>query len=270
MVIRLLLLVFYLASPAATGETILISSSPSLPRDSSESVFIPIATLLSRTTGKNFEYRYPVNWPAYVQDIRDSKYGLLFDEPHLVAWRAERGIHAPLLRLPGAMQFVVVALERDDSIVQLSDLAGLTVCTNPPPALDGLVLLAQFRNPARQPQIRQKSTYQDAYNQLLAAECRAAVLPYDWYTNASGEDRETRVIFLSEEFPNWTLSGDSAIPQNIRLQILNALLDPAQPAAYSLARIAGDVPNVPPYLLPASDTEYRNHSKILEGFWGLH
>ena len=60
-----------------------------------------LAALLTQTTGSAFSYRHPASWPGYIESMRESRYQLLFDEPHLVGWRVENLKHVPLIRLPG-------------------------------------------------------------------------------------------------------------------------------------------------------------------------
>lgn len=256
----------FTASSGAQDETWLISSSPSISREQSEKVFIPIAQLLARVTGKEFEYRYPVNWPGYIHNMRESKSVLLFDEPHLVSWRIENSRHVPLLKLSGNMSFVIITQNNDESIIQLPDLAGRSVCANAPPAIDGLVLLAQFSNPVRQPQIRQAENYTDAYDQLLNRRCRGALLPTRLYENLSRKSNDTRALFLSEAFPNWTLSVDSRIPKALQYQIQQTLLSPDHTQTTGAMINVLDPGSV---LLPADGSAYRGYSSLLKNFWGL-
>ncbi len=259
-------LLVFTASSGAQGETWLISSSPSFARKQSEQVFIPIAQLLARVTGKDFEYRYPVNWPGYIQDMRESNSVLLFDEPHLVSWRMENGKHIPLLKLSGNMSFVIITRNNDESIIQLSDLAGRSVCANAPPARDGLVLFAQFNNPVRQPQIRQAKNFIDAYDQLLNGRCRGALLPARLYENLSRNGNDTRALFLSETFPNWTFSVDNRIPKPLQNKIQQTLLSPSHTGITSAMINLIDPGSA---LLPAAGSEYRGYSSLLKNFWGL-
>jgi len=254
------------ASSDAQGEAWLISSSPSFTREQSEKVFVPIARLLANATDKDFEYRYLANWPAYIQAMRESKSVLLFDEPHLVSWRIENGKHIPLLKLSGNMSFVIIKKKNDESIIQLSDLAGHPVCANAPPAIDGLVLLAQFNNPVRQPQIRQVKNYTDAYHQLLNGRCRGALLPARLYENISRNGNDTRVLYLSETFPNWTFSVDSRIPKPLQNKIQQTLLSPDRTDTTGAMINVIDPGSA---LLPAASSEYQGYSSLLKHFWGL-
>jgi ABC-type phosphate/phosphonate transport system substrate-binding protein len=250
----------------AHGEDYLIGSSPSLTREQGERIFQPIAELLGKATGVNFEYSYTAHWPGYIEDMRNSKHSLLFDEPHLVSWRLEYGTHSPVVKLSGDMGFVITARRNDESIVQLSDLAGRIVCAGAPPALDGLILYEQFANPSRQPQILPTANFRDAYDQLLNERCRAAVLPTTLYEALSLGSGELRVLFLSEAFPNWTLTADNRIPQPVLNEIRAALLDSDNQNITGV--IASEI-DPGKQVLRASVDEYPGYSRLLQDFWGL-
>lgn len=262
MVAALLLIV----SVCARADGYLIGSSPSLGKQASETLFPPLAELLSAATGSSFSYRYSGNWPVYIKSLRDSAFALMFDEPHLVSWRVEHTGHIPLVKLEGPLDFVIVTLDDDDEIIQLRDLAGRTVCADAPPALDALVLFAQFHNPSRQPVLHRVRDPLSAYRRLLNSGCRGAVLPSRLYERQSRNNNRTRVLFLSRPFPNWAVSADPRLPASTRERIRQALLDPknvtvTRPLAEAVAGSRG--------LQPTAQSDYRGHAGLLEDFWGL-
>jgi len=257
------LLSFTLAVSAACnhtrGDDFLIGASPGLEIEQRESMLLPIARLLENTTGVKFRYIPPKHWPGYMEDMRNSKYSLLLDEPHLASWRLENLAHVPIVRLPGNMSFVIAARKRDEDIVALADIAGHVVCAGAPPALDGLILFEQFDNPSRQPQLLPTSGFQEAYGYLVQGRCRAAVLRRADYEAGSHGGDALRILYLSETFPNWTLSADSRISETLLDRIRQALLDPA-----------GTGELVPGgRLLPANAADYSGLGRLLDNFWGL-
>lgn len=226
----------------------------------------PVANLLQRITGENFRYVYMAHWPGYIEDMRNSRFSLLFDEPHFVGWRLTNRLHVPLVRLSGKLSFVIVSRRSDESIVQLSDIAGHSVCAAVPPALGGLILFERFDNPSRQPRLRPTPGFGEAYDQLVGGHCRAAVLPSGQYETLADRRKLLRVLYLSEAYPNWALSVDKRIPSPVVNRIRDALLDPGN------GRVADAVtgefgPGI--HLLPANEEEYKNHSRLLDDYWGL-
>ena len=253
-------------STVAGGEPFVVSSSPSISQENAEKIFLPLTALLSRNTGKEFVYRYPANWPSYIQNMRLSKYHLLFDEPHIVSWRVENLQHTPILKLSGKLNFVIVARDRDSTIVQLADLAGYAVCAHSPPMMESLILFAQFVNPSRQPQLYQIESPAAGFTNLLAGNCRGAVLPTRLYDTLSEGDNTTRVLYLSASFPNWALSSGPTVTQDMRTQIRNIVLAPENSETMKgLASQWGDRPG----LRRATASEYLGYSDLLKDFWGF-
>ena len=224
-----------------------------------------LAGLLTQTTGSAFLPHHPGTWPGYIESVRESRYQLLFDEPHLVSWRVENLQHVPLVRLPGTIGYVVIAREDDNNIVQLKDLAGYVVCATVPPALGSLVLLQQFPNPSRQPVLRRTGAGLEAYRGLLTRKCRGAVLTQTFYERFALRNNETRVLFLSEPFANWALSADPAIPAQLQEQIRQVLLDPANSLVTQYLNYGTDTKK----LVPTGPDEYRGYADLLKDFWGF-
>lgn len=246
----------------AHGAEYVIGASPGVAKEQGTQLAQSIAILLGRVTGDTFSYAPTTHWPGYIEAMRNSGFSLLFDEPHLVSWRLENQRHIPLVKLSGNMSFVIVARRDDETIVQLTDVAGHTVCAGVPPALDGLILFEQFENPSRQPRIKSTRSAQEAHENLVQEECRAAVLPTAHYESLQNNGKPLRVLFLSRSFPNWTLSADNRVPALD--EIREALLDPANGAEAIISELYPGA-----RLLPANENEYKGLARLLEGFWGL-
>ena len=253
-------------SIAVRAQQYVIGASPSLSKQTGDQIFPRLAQLFTDATGEEFVYRYTGNWPSYIKHMRESNFHLAFDEPHLVGWRVENLQHVPLVKLDGSLDFVIITRNADDTIIQLSDLAGRTVCADAPPAMDGLILFAQFENPSRQPVLRRVRDPLSAYTRLLKNGCRGAVLPARLYERLSRGGNQTRILFLSEPFPNWALSAHPELPPAVRDRVRRLLLDPENSA---LTRGLTEVWEGDRGLRPADETEYRGHTHLLQNFWGL-
>ena len=149
--------------------------------------------------------------------------------------------------------------------MQLRDLAGYVVCADAPPALGGLVLLAQFRNPSRQPLLRQTGGPRQSYRTLLERNCRGAVLPRTLYERLARDHNEIRVLFLSRDFTNWALSADPAIPKALQEKIRQVLLDPANSLVTQYLNYGTGTNE----LLPTGPGEYQGYADLLQDFWGF-
>ena len=177
MQIRHLLLATLLFNSAVSAETYVFTSPPREDPTRGEQVYGPITRYLSKAVDADFVYQHPDNWLSYMKDMQDGRYDLVFDGPHFVSWRVENLEHTPLVRLPGALEFVIVARRDDQQIIGLPDLAGHVVCAHAPPNLATLTLQNQFPNINRQPQIKAIRGFPNAYKALLDQQCRATVMP---------------------------------------------------------------------------------------------
>lgn len=241
----------------------LVAASPGLSGEQGESLRQAVAELLGRATGREFEYAAATSWPRYIEDMKDSKHGLFLDEPHLVSWRVRHRSHVTLARLPGTMSFVIAARQGDDSVVQLSDIAGRPVCADEPPALDGLILFEQFDNPGRQPRLIPTTGFEQAYEFVTTGRCVAAVLKTGLYGDRPGARRALRILYLSNTYPNWTLSADDRIPGDVIESIRSFLSAAEDPGGTD----GGESPGT--LLIPAAVDEYEGLDRLLDDFWGL-
>lgn len=257
------LLSLFLSLPASAD---LILSAP--PRESSEDgamLYGPLAEHLTRLLGEKVTYRHPNNWLEYQRDLRKGVYDIVFDGPHFVSWRIEHLHHDVLVKLPGTLEFVVVAFADDGEIKNMRDLVGKKICGVPPPNLATLTVIDQFTNPVRQPIIWGVSGGNvDVYKALKDRECRAAVFRSEFY-----DKRLTKTIrdnlkelFRSKPLPNQAISAGPRLDSNEKTKIIRSLtLGEGRNAVQLITnRFAGKHSFV-----AASKKEYLAHNYLLEG-----
>jgi len=254
---------------AAVAETYVFTAPPRESSERGDKEYGPIATYLSNATGNRFEYRHYNYWPIYVRDMQAGKLDLIFDGPHFISWRIEKLNHTPLARLPGKLEFVVVALEGDKGVSSLNDLAGRLVCGHVPPNLATLTLLREFSNPLRQPQIHEVHGFKSAYQGLIGGTCQGAVLPNVKYARMVGSETlltKTKVLFESKSLPNQGFSAGARIPEKLQEAIRAALISPAgiNATAGLRARFAGA-----DRLVATNSSEYGGFSHLLMNYWGF-
>ena len=228
----------------------------------------PIAEFLSKATGQEIIYQHPKNWLSYMKDVQTGKYDLIFDGPHFVSWRVAKLNHAPLVRLPGGLDFVVITKKDSNTVQKLEDLAGRFVCGHAPPNLATLTMQAQFTNPNQQPQIRVVRGFPNAFKGLLAGNCDGAVIPAKVYNNLNKNDekKSTRILFHSKPLPHQAFSADPRISPQLQNQIRQALLSPNGVKATSKlrARFAGGKE-----LMATDRNEYQGFGYLLQEIWGF-
>ncbi len=150
----LLLLAAGFSNNSVLAEEILVFSAP--PRESVTSgikTYGPIASYLTKVTGKRVIYQHPGNWPSYTKNMRHNKYDFVFDGPHFVSWRIKHLKHRPAVKIPGDFVFAFVSKRHNPNIKQLDDLVARKVCGHAPPNQGTLRLFHLMNNPMRQPRL---------------------------------------------------------------------------------------------------------------------
>jgi ABC-type phosphate/phosphonate transport system substrate-binding protein len=197
------------------------------PRDSAareKAIYEPVAAYLSRVTHKPFEFHDAGDWLTYQSEMQKGEYDLVFDGPAFVGWRVAKLGHVPLVKVPGQLSFVVIARKNDQSVIQLADLAGRTVCSFAPPNLTALTLLFQFNNPARQPVVTPVKGFRSAYDDVVNGRCVGGVLQSKLYEEFDRDAHAVKVLFHSAPMPNQAFTAGPRIDAALRDQITAALL----------------------------------------------
>ncbi len=253
---------------AAHADSFIFTSPPREDPARGQQDYGPIARYLSEVTGSLIVYQHPDNWLSYMKDMQQDRYDLVFDGPHFVSWRMRRLGHTPLVRLPGQLDFVAISRRDDREVVGMSDLAGLSVCAHAPPNLATLTLQDQFRNPNRQPRIREIHGFPTAYRSLLDGGCRGTMIPVKIYQRLSRDQQPptTRVLYQSRPLPHQAFSAAPTIPESMQEQIRLALLDERSATATERLRkrFAGGQE-----LEPADYEQYQGFAGLLRNFWGF-
>lgn len=240
------------------------SAPPRESQQASIETYTPIAEYLSKVLGKPVTYKYPGNWLSYQTDMQKGNYDLVFDGPHFNSWRSAKLRHNVLAKFPGELTFIVAVKKTNNSITDLKQLNGRTVCGMNPPNLGTLTLLSQFDNPARQPVIVNAEGWENVYKNLMADKCSAAVLPIK---NLEKYDRGTftRVIFKAKPLPNQAFSASQRISSEDQGKITQALV--VQQASEPTAKLR-EIYAVEGNLIAASKEEYAGLGKWLKDTWG--
>jgi len=205
----------------------------------------------------------------YSTDMRSGKYDIVFDGPHFAAWRVKHLNHTPLVKLPGTLDFIVIARFDDKRINKLRDLVALPVCGLPSPNLGTTMVMAQFVNPVTQPDIHEaKGGFDDVVTTFAAGKCRAAIIRDTVFKKLTDADkRQFKVVFKSPPFPNQTLTVSERIRPKVREKLVAALTVKKgfAPAELLFAELSKNAK----FFIPAQTAEYRGMETLLEGVvWG--
>lgn len=248
----------------------LVLSAP--PRESAEEArrtYEPLAKFFTEMIGEQVIFVQPRDWLEYATEMRNGKYDILFDGPHFAAWRIKHLRHVSLVKLPGTMDFVVLARADDPRINKLRDLVALSVCGLPSPNLGTMTVMAQFTNPVIQPDILEtKGSFDDVIKAFLDGNCRAAIVRDTVFKKLSETEKsQFKVIFKSPPFPNQTVTVAASIKPKIRQKLTAALTVKKEFAPAEI--LFNEFSKHAKFFIPAQTAEYRGMETILEGVvWG--
>ncbi len=244
---------------------LILTAPPRETAEIGEKTYGPLAEYLSQLLGEKVTYRHPYSWLEYQRDVRKDVYDIVFDGPHFVSWRMEHLKHDVLVKLPGTLEFVIVANSDDSEIAGMNDLVGKYVCTFPPPNLAALIIIQQYPNPVRQPELwGVAGSFNDVYAALSAKKCSAAVFRSNFYFGSLKPEERAglKVLFSSKPLPNQAISVSKRVGTEEKLKIIQSLgLEEGRRALENItARFSGSKT-----FITAKKNEYVSHNLLLEG-----
>lgn len=251
-----------------TADEPLVFSAP--PRASAEvegKVFNPVAQYLSRAIKRKVVYQHPGDWLSYQSNMQRGDYDIVYDGPHLVAWRIERLQHEPLATLPSKLAFNIFVHKDNTKIKKLKNLCGRSICGMAPPNLATLTLLDLFAdNPVRQPLMKEVKSFKIAYQSVLSGKCVAAVMRDKAHAKID-KTKQTRVVFHTNGTVNQSFSAGPRLNVQEKQKLVEVLISPdsihAIPAFHQRFN-RGKKP-----LLTANPDQYKKLLRMLENSWGF-
>ncbi len=236
------------------------------PRESAKqgkALYGQLAEELSRIMQAEVKYVHPGNWIAYKKKVKSGKYDFIFDGPHFAAWRLQNLDVNPLVKLPGALSFVLVADKENTMIRDKDSLISRKICVLPSPHLGTLSAYSMYPNQVRQPRfVSSSGGFKNLMVKYKSGKCDAIILREDYFKNKLDEDTRNRlrVIAKSKEMTNQSITVSSRISQHKRQQISAFLTSNAGRAAAQplLNRFSKKRPN----FITAKADDYVGHNLL--------
>ncbi len=221
---------------------------------------------MTEVLGETVTYERPKNWLAYQRDMRTDKYDIVFDGPHFISWRVQNKKHQTVLKLPGSLQFVIIANKDDDKVNELDDLIGKKICGIPPPNLGTLTVYDAYKHPARQPVIVPiRGGFKKVFKGFETGKCKGAVLRTTFYAKKLSEEQRatTKVLYKSPAMTNQGISVSSRVKPEARKIIVETIArgDRIPATKNILARFGGKAKA----FKAATDSDYAEYYKLIQG-----
>ena len=249
---------------AAAKDDLILSTAPTQSFEDTRALYTPLAQFLSKTTGKNVVLRPAHNFIGYQSKLRHDRYDIVFDGPHLTAWRVNRKNHEPVVRFPGQIR-IVVATKEESEYKALADLDRARVCAFASPNMLTMVFLSQFPNPVRQPHLLREQGFKDLVDCLQSGRGDVAVLRDKQWDKV--DQTGLRLIpFPEHSYPERTFTVSERVDLETREKIRAALLSEEGKIAAEklLSRFKKSK------FVPATKAEYANMDELLAPLWGFH
>ena len=236
------------------------------PRESAaagQQMYGAVAEFLTRVLDTPVVYEYPGDWATYARNMREGKYDILFDAPHFAAWRLENQRAEPVVRLPGKINFVLVAHADNDTVGSAEDLIGRQVCLLPSPSLGAVSAYALFPNPVQQPEfVAMSGSWVDVADAVANGDCRAGVVRKNDYLHLiSAQTRERiRVVGETRELTNQGITVSDRVTAVHREKMRRGLTgtDGLAAAEMLVKRFSADNPR----WVPSASSDYVDHNLL--------
>lgn len=246
----------------------LIFSAP--PRESETAgkiLYQPIADYLSKILNKKVIYQYPDNWFNYQNNMKHGAYDIIFDGPHFVSWRIAHLEHQAILKLPGSLEFLLVANANNNKLNKPKDMIGKHFCGVSPPHLSSLTFLGSFSNPVTHPRVQGiKGGMGKVFEAFNNDKCPAAVLRKNYYQKILTEQQrgDLKIVFNSKSLPNQAISVSKQLTKKEKQNIANALTK-GEGIALTQAILKRFTDYKTTAFIKTNNKEYKGYNRFLEG-----
>ena len=257
------LLLFPLSLFAATNGELILSTAPTQSHKITKQLYGPLAQYLSTKTGKRVILKPAHNFIGYSSKLRHDRFDIVFDGPHLSAWRIAKHGHQPIARFPGDIQ-IVVATKEDSPFKTLDDLINARVCAFASPNMLTMAFMKHFTNPVRQPFMLRAQGFKGLQKCLRGGRGEVVVLRDKHWKKM--DQKGLRLIPVPKHsYPERTFTVSQRVDDQTRDQIRDALLsqEGKKVTAALLKRFKKD------HFVAAESKDYDTLDELLYPVWGF-
>lgn len=216
----LFITLFSIGNTAQAAELTLLAQ-PSYPVERSKQVYQPLIDYLNAVSGSTVTLKSPRDFQQHWLNLRNGETpDLVLEDAPITDYRIQKQGYTPLVRVKDDLTFSILTsgAYADDP---LEEFVGKTVSTLAAPSLGYLVLLQAFPNPFGQPNISSNSsTWLDGLEIIFSMDADAAVSPV-WLVERY---QNLYPVYTSEVFPGLTLSASSSVSDEVKAEIIRAML----------------------------------------------
>ncbi|MDH5324326.1 MAG: phosphate/phosphite/phosphonate ABC transporter substrate-binding protein [Gammaproteobacteria bacterium] len=244
--------------------TLVLTAPPRETAEKGKQVYEPIAKMMSEALGEEVVYRHPDGWLEYSSHMRSGKYDIVFDGPHFAAWRIKHLKHTPVARLPGGLDFVVVAKSNNKAMTGKNGILKGSICGLASPNLATVSILAKYQDAITVPKIVEiKGGFKKVFEAYKNGQCDAALLRTSFWKNLPQAARQdSRIIHATESLPNQTVTVSPRVDVTKRGKLTSLLQAKNNKSTDPLLERFSKKAK---YFIRPSTSEYNDLEKLLEG-----
>ncbi|GBE08812.1 ABC transporter, phosphonate, periplasmic substrate-binding protein [bacterium BMS3Bbin11] len=207
-------------SPLKADDSLTLVIQPVYGMEKTHEAFQPLASYLSRITGKNIKIKTYPNFIVYWNETRDGQgYDLILDAAHFTGYRAKELNFEILAKVPGTVSYSVIVPD-SAMVIGIDELVGKKIATLGPPSMGAAKVSLLFNNPLRQPFIYETENSEKALELLFTDEVDAAIIP----TPLVGALTGVAVVTTTDPTQHIALSASPVLDANLRQFIRDALI----------------------------------------------
>ncbi len=204
----------------SSDDSLTLAIQPVYGLEKTHKSFDPLASYLSRITGKHIRIKTYPNFITYWNETRDGKgYDLILDAAHFTGYRARELNFDILAKVQGTVSYSVI-IPDSSLILEMDELVGKKIATLGPPSMGAAKVSLLFDNPLRQPFIYETENSEEALDLLFSDEVDAAIIP----TPLVGTLKNVTVVTTTDPTQHIALSASPALEKDLRESIRDALI----------------------------------------------
>lgn len=251
-------------SAQAANDTLTLAVQPVLSPEKTIQAFTPLATYLSKVTGKKVVVKTQVNFLSYWSTVsKTPKYDLVLDAAHFTDYRVKKMDYKILAKIPNGVSYSIITHD-ENLLLDPLELIGKKVASLGNPSIGAARLNALFTNPSRQPIFIEVGSVQEGVNLLMAKKVFAAILPTPIVSREMGQGKPINVVSTTQQVPHIALSASPDVNPAIRDKIRKALVGAHKTAAGKVMLKGIGFAKFD----PASTKIYDGQAKLLKQYWG--
>lgn len=222
-------------------------------------IYQPLVDYLNEETGHTFNVVTSSSFISYWAKMKKGQFDLILDGAHFTDYRIKRMNYSVLAKIPNSESFSIITNAKEH-VTDYKKLIGKKLITLPSPSLSSVHLAQMFPNPARQPNVTNTNSAEEAIKGVQSGKYYAAMVPTSMLIQA----KNINTVNTSVSTPRMAISASPKIDKDLQNKIQLALIK-ASTTANGKSML--NAINISAFKATDAKT-YQGYEKLLAGVWG--